>query len=98
MSDSTTSATSLLNEQLETTIIQPLLATSVVLRSGPRILTPSRGAPIRVPKLTSFADLNEANFADTMADFWAGEGDPIDEDAPGWDEVTLLPNDLRSIK
>jgi HK97 family phage major capsid protein len=97
MAADTSTASVLTRDQLETVVVQPLQAKSVVLAAGPRIVTPSQGAPIRLPRFLDFDYLREDSFS-SSAPYWAGENDAIQLDDANYDEITLLPNSLRSVK
>lgn len=85
----------LTREQVVAMLIEPLMAQSVVLRAGPRMFTSSGGAPIRIPKLKVY-DIGTGTGA--SATYWVGENTQIPEADPEFDEVTLLPSSLKSIK
>ncbi len=81
----TTALTELTTEQVSSMLVQPLEAASVVLRAGPRIFDTSE--PLRIPKLTG-----------SDAPDWIGEGVQITEADLTFDEITLLPTTLKSVK
>jgi HK97 family phage major capsid protein len=85
MAADTTTAPELTTEQVATLLVQPLEAASVVLAAGPCIFDTSR--PLRIPKLTGSA-----------APDWIGEGEQITEKDLTFDELTLLPDTLKSVK
>ena len=104
MPDSMVTDYQLTAEQVEAILIQPLLADSVVLASGPRMFT-GNGVPIRIPKISALsidAFLAEvpvtADDADSNLGSWVSEGEAIPEQDPTYDEVVLLPAALRSLK
>lgn len=83
--DSTINATELTAEQVATVLVQPLEAASVFLAAGPRIV--DTAGPLRMPKAAS---------ATTPA--WYGQNEQITEDDPSFDEVSLLPSTMKSVK
>lgn len=86
MTETTTANPELLADAVSQLLVQPLEAASVVLSSGPRIFDTS--STLRIPKLVSGA---------TPA--FVGEGGLIADDADvDFDELTLMPNDRKSIK
>lgn len=86
MAESTTSAAALTQEQVQAILVQPLEAASVFLASGPRIFD-TNGSPVRVPKLGG-----------PTSPSWHSENEQISEVDPTFDEVTLLPNGMKSVK
>ncbi len=86
MASTTSNATELTSEQLQSVLVQPLEDASVFLSAGPRIFD-TDGSPVRIPKLTGMDDPS-----------WTGEGEKIDEVDPSWDEITLLPQGMKSVK
>lgn len=83
-----TTQTELTAEQVQTVLTQPLEQRSVFLAAGPRIFD-TDGSPVRVPKAP----------ADGSADLsWVGENELIGEDDPDFDELTLLPSTVKSVK
>lgn len=105
MPDSMVVDTQLTSEQVEAILIQPLLADSVVLASGPRMFT-GNGVPIRIPKIASYSiDAYAAGGVPVTADVddtylgsWVAEGQQIPEQDPTYDQIVLLPAALRSLK
>jgi HK97 family phage major capsid protein len=82
----TTTAPQLTTEEVQSILVGPLELASVFLASGPRIFdTPGR--PVRVPLLTSGVDPD-----------WIGESEQITEKDASFDEVTLLPEAMKSVK
>lgn len=71
-------------------LFQPLEAQSVVLAATPanRIFDASGAAPIRIPKIASLE----------LLDAWRAENTAIAEADPLYDELTLLPSNLKSLK
>lgn len=86
MSATTTTAYDLTAEQVQHWLVTPLLAASVVLASGPRIID-TNGSPVRVPKLTGID-----------APGWFGESENITSSETSWGHVTLMPESLKSVK
>jgi HK97 family phage major capsid protein len=82
----TDTAGSLTKEQVQAILVQPLEQASVFLASGPRIFD-TDGSPVRVPKLT-----------DTTSPDFIGENEEITEHDAGFGEVTLLPQNMASVK
>ena len=86
MTNSTTSAKTLIQEQVASMLVEPLEAESVVLSSGPTIFNSSE--PLRIPRLTS-------GFTPSIV----GENEQIPEtEDAGFDEIKLMPGDRKSIK
>lgn len=83
--DSTTNATELTAEQVSTVLIAPLEATSTFLASGARIV--DTAGPLRMPKGASA----------TTPD-WYGQNEQIADEDPTFDEVSLLPSTMKSVK
>lgn len=83
--DSTTNATELVAEQVSSILIRPLEAVSASLAAGPRII--DTAGPLRIPKLGG---------ATTPS--WHGQNEQIAEVDPTFDEVSLLPSTMDSIK
>ena len=86
MATDTTTAPELTREQVQAMLVQPLEQASVFLASGPRIFD-TDGNPVRIPKLTGMDEPS-----------WHGENEQIDEVDPDFDELTLLPSSMASIK
>lgn len=83
---SSTSAHSLVQEQVAEMLVTPLEAASVVLSSGATILNSSE--PLRVPTVSG----------DT-APAWVGENEEIpDATGPSFGEIELMPTSRKSIK
>ena len=86
MSFQLTSATQAVIEQdVSSTIIQPLVANSVILQQGPHVFQTS--APLRVPRLAASTNVG-----------YVAEGATITNAAIGVDEVDLLPSIRQGIK
>lgn len=85
MSNNTTNAKSLIQEQVSTMLVEPLEAASVVLAAGPTIFNSSE--PLRIPTLTD-------GFTPTVV----GENEVIPEDDAAFGEIKLMPNERKSIK
>src|SRR5690625_5350034 len=88
MAASTDTATELTREQVSTILTRPLEARSVFLAAGPRIFD-TDGSPVRVPALP-------APDPDSLE--WVGENEQIPEVDPEFDETTLLPSTMQSVK
>lgn len=85
-SDATSVATAELTaEQVQKILVKPLEAKSVFLAAGPRIF--DTAGPLRLPKAPG---LNEVDFV--------GENELIPEVDPDFDEVSLLPSTMKSLK
>lgn len=84
----TNTAAELTAEQVQTILTQPLEQRSVFLAAGPRIFD-SNGSPVRIPKAPGDG---------SAALSWTGEGEQIAEKNPEFDELTLLPSSLKSVK
>ncbi|NNH69172.1 phage major capsid protein [Nocardia uniformis] len=85
MTVNTTSAKSLIAEQVSTVLIQPLEAASVVLSNGPTVYQSAE--PLRLPTLTG---------GETAS--FVGEGEDIPETSTGFNHIDLMPSDRKSIK
>jgi HK97 family phage major capsid protein len=83
--DSRNNAAELTAEQVSTVLVQPLEAQSVFLSAGPRIV--DTAGPLRMPK-----------GANPTTPQWYGQNEQIDQDDPTFDEVSLLPSTMRSVK
>lgn len=77
----------LTQEEVIPFLVKPLEAASVVLAAGPRIFDSPTGDPLRIPTLVSVGDAA-----------WHGENELITEADPDFGEITLLPNNLKSVK
>ncbi|MCK3768561.1 phage major capsid protein [Microbacterium aerolatum] len=86
MAISTTTAAELTAEQVQSILVKPLEQQSVFLAAGPRIFD-TDGSPVRIPKLGSA----------TSPD-WYGENELIADEDVDFDEVTLLPSTIKSVK
>lgn len=85
MAVSTTTASELTDEQVQSVLVKPLEDASTFLAAGPRIF--GTASQIRIPKLGG---------ATTPA--WHGENELITEQDPTFDEVVLLPSTMESVK
>lgn len=86
MANNTTTANTLIQEQVSSMLVQPLEAESVVLASSPAIFNSSE--PLRIPTLESGFEPG-----------WVGENEEIDSDgAAKFGEIKLMPSDRKSIK
>lgn len=86
MPATTATATELTREQVQSILVRPLEDASAFLAAGPRIFD-TDGSPVRIPKLGA-----------TDAPSWHGEGEQIDEVEQDFDEITLLPSTMKSVK
>ncbi len=86
MAVSTTSAPELTQAQVQRILVQPLEAASAFLASGPRIF--DSAGPVRIPKLG----------APVTDPGWTGENELIPERDVDFDEITLLPSTMKSVK
>lgn len=83
--NSTATLPTLQQDQISSLLVQPLEAESVFLAAGPKIL--DTNGPIRVPRIATPASVG-----------FVGEGAQIPEASVGFDEVTMLPSTLKSLK
>lgn len=86
MAVSTANAPELTAEQVQSILVQPLEQASVFLAAGPRIFD-TDGSPVRVPKLGGATNVS-----------WYAENEQITDDDVDFDEVTLLPSTIKSVK
>lgn len=82
---STTNATELVATQVASILIKPLEAQSQFLAAGPRII--DTAGPLRIPKM-----------ANATAPAWHGQNELITEVDPDFNELSLLPSTMKSIK
>lgn len=85
MAVSTTTAAELTREQVANILVKPLEEVSKFLAAGPRIFDTNE--TLRIPKLGGPTVVN-----------WVGENEQIPESNPDFDEVTLLPSTMKSVK
>lgn len=85
MAASTTTASELTAEQVLNLLVKPLEDASQFLAAGPRIF--DTAGPLRIPKL-----------GDTDAAGFFAENEQIDDAEQTFDEITLLPSTLKSVK
>jgi HK97 family phage major capsid protein len=85
MAVSTTTAAELTREQVANLLVKPLEEVSKFLAAGPRIFDTAE--QLRIPKLGGPTVVN-----------WVGENEQIPEGNPDFDEVTLLPSTMKSVK
>lgn len=83
--DSTTNATELTAEQVHSVLTEPLAEQSVFLSSGAQII--DTAGPLRMPL-----------GAGPSSPDWYGQNEQIAESDPGFDEVSLLPSTMESVK
>ena len=74
-------------EEVNTSVIQPLQATSVVLQAAKKVFK-SNGVPLRIPRIDAVP----------ATDVWRAENTQIAENDPTLGEVVLLPSSLKSVK
>lgn len=86
MAVSTITAPELTAEQVQSILITPLETASTFLAAGPRIFD-TDGSPVRIPKLG--AATNPA---------WYAENEQIANVDVDFDEITLLPSTMKSVK
>lgn len=86
MVHSTASTPELTAEQVQRILVQPLADKSVFLAAGPRIFDSS--SEVRIPKLGG--PITDPG--------WTGENEQIPERDADFDEVTLLPSTMKSVK
>lgn len=86
MAISTNNAAELTAEQVQHILVKPLEQASVFLAAGPRIFD-TDGSPVRIPKLGG-----------PTATDWYGENEQIQDEDVEFDEVTLLPSTIKSVK
>ena len=83
----TDNAGSLTKEQVQAILVEPLVPASVIMSAGVQIFD-TDGSPVRVPTLTTQTD-----------PAWTAENEQIDDtQKPGFDEVKLLPQTMKSLK
>lgn len=85
MAESTTNASELTREQVQTVLVKPLEAASIFLAAGPRIF--DSASPVRIPKLGGATNPD-----------WIGENEQITEKDVDFDEIQLLPSTMKSVK
>lgn len=86
MAVSTTSAPELTDEQVARILVKPLEAASTFLAAGPRIF--DTAGPLKLPKLGA-----------ATSPAWFGENQQITPEVdPDFDEVSLMPSTMKSIK
>lgn len=85
MAVSTTSATELTQEQVAKILVKPLEEAAKFLAAGPRIFDTS--GELRIPKLGGPTTVT-----------WVAENEQIPEANPDFDEVSLLPSTMKSLK
>ena len=86
MTLSTANATELTAEQVAKVLVQPLQEQSVFLAAGPRIF--DTAGPLRLPK--AGGPVTDPG--------WTGENEQIPERDVDFDELTLLPSTMKSVK
>lgn len=86
MAQSVANTAELTAEQVQRILIQPLEQQSVFLSAGPRIFD-TDGSPVRIPKLGG-----------ATSPAWHGENEQISDEDVTFDEITLLPSTIKSVK
>ena len=84
--NSTATAAELTQEQVQKVLVKPLEQASVFLAAGVRYFD-TNGSPVRIPKLGG-----------PTSPSFVGENEEIPEVDPSFDEITLLPSTLKSVK
>lgn len=86
MVNNTTSQNVLIKDQVQSMLVKPLEAASVMLSSGATIFNSS--APLRIPRLDSSGTVG-----------FVGEGEQIPDDyTAGFSEIPLMPTERKSLK
>lgn len=85
MAVDTTTATELTQQQVAKILVKPLEEAAKFLAAGPRIF--DTASELRIPKLGGPTTIT-----------WVGENELIPEGDPTFDEVTLLPSTMKSLK
>ncbi|WP_447643359.1 phage major capsid protein [Nocardioides zeae] len=85
MTLTTTLASELTAEQVQSVLVQPLEQASTFLAAGPKIV--DTAGPLRIPTLTG-----------GTAPGWYGQNEQIAEDDVDFGEITLLPTTMKSVK
>jgi len=83
--DSRTNATELTAEQVSTVLVNPLAERSIFLSSGVRII--DTAGPLRLPMGVG-----------SVTPAWYGQNEQIVESDPDFDELSLLPTTMQSVK
>lgn len=83
--ETTGSNPTLINDKIASLLIAPLQQASSFLSAGPKVIDSSQ--PLRVPRIASGVNAG-----------FVKEGEQIGDDSVEFDEVTLLPSSLASIK
>ena len=86
MAVSTATAPELTAEQVQRILVQPLQQASAFLAAGPRLF--DSAGPLRIPKLGG----------PVTDPGWTGENELIPERDVDFDEITLLPSTMKSVK
>ncbi len=81
----TVTASELTATQVLKVLVEPLAAQSLFLAAGPRVF--DTAGPLRIPKMATATDPS-----------WHGESELITEVNPDFDEVSLLPSTMKSVK
>ncbi len=81
----TVTASELTATQVLKVLVEPLAAQSLFIAAGPRVF--DTAGPLRIPKMATATDPS-----------WHGESELITEVNPDFDEVSLLPSTMKSVK
>lgn len=85
MALSSANSTELTAEQVQKVLVQPLAQKSIFLSAGVQIV--DTAGPLRIPK-----------GANPTTPDWYGQNEQITDEDPTFDEVTLLPTTMKSVK
>lgn len=99
MAVNTSTASELTADQVASILVKPLEAASMFLASGPIIYDTT--GPFRLPKAPANAGYDAAPAGGETPDTdipFTGESQPIPEADPDFDEITLLPSTMQSVK
>lgn len=77
----------LTSEEVQSFVVEPLLAEAVVLSAGPKVFR-TKGVPLHIPRIDAL----------NLSNPWVAENTLIPEADPTWGEVTLLPSSLKGLK
>lgn len=87
MVNTTATATELTAEQVQRILVRPLETASVFMAAGPRVFD-TNGSQVRIPKMGG--PITDPG--------WTAESEAIPERDAEFDEVTLLPSTMKSVK
>src|SRR5690625_3161059 len=85
MANYSTTANTLIKEQVTKLLVQPLERASVILTASATVFNPS--APLRIPTI-----------AEGVNPTWVGENELIPEDEVTTGEISLMPTNRKSLK